>query len=147
MTIISSVLFWFLGIPIIVLCLLFLIIFEKRPPPSQFKAEESEGGESLKKPLHESSHCNPLQLLQTIIPINTTGTLLSAKPLAPSFSGLLSGELQFTFQSHQEDIRSLAPFLSVYRRPLSLFSVGSGEKLSHGKMCTLLPTVCPNGCL
>lgn len=40
--------------------------------------------DSLQKPLHESSHCSPLQLLQTIIPINTTETLLSAKPLAPS---------------------------------------------------------------
>ena len=60
------------------------------------------------QPQHESSHCSPLQ---TITPINTTGTLLSAKPLAPNFVGATTKRVRLC-QNLAEDIRSLAALYS-----------------------------------
>lgn len=51
---------------------------------------------------------------KTIISINTTESLLSAKPLAPSFEELhIWGAGVHFSQSHKEDIRLLAPILLI----------------------------------
>lgn len=85
------------------------------------------------EPLHESSP------LQTITPINTTGTLLSTKPLAPNF-----------IRHYYHRVRKSKPCRRYMITGSSLFYTGTKSVQTDGsteKLCTLQPTASPHGCL
>lgn len=64
------------------------------------------------------------------------------------FRNYISVELEFTFSKPKRRYTTTCSSLfGAQASTLSFCRVGSWETLSHGKMCILLPTVSPNGCL